>query len=289
MSQHETDLRNVTAWEWLAHQQRPGLCIESLQLLRRCVSVLSLRQAAGGQKTVSEGQKTTAEDQAPLPQQQSEVSVEASDIKQETSTAAAQDLLTDPDQTASMAIFGSEIAEDKKPSQAPVVGAEPGGLSHVRAESHSPSETKAANQVPQIANVTEGTDTDMDGANQLQLSVYPDEPQPSSRESPSRRSPPRGAVQSFIVLCRDNGWLQLYALPDMQLVFAYQHASDGPTVMGQGLCSPDPRGLVGGAALQIVEVCIQSFGPTTTSGDSCTPSRNYRTSHHENPSSGLFA
>lgn len=278
MSQHETDLRNATAWEWLAHRQWTGLCKYNLQLFGHRVSVLS--QAAGGQKTVSEGQKTTAEDQAPLQQHQLEASAKASDIKQETSTAAAQDSVTNSDQTASMAVFGSDIAEDKKPSEAPAVGAEPGSLSHVGAESHSPSETKAANQVPQIANVTEGTDTDMDGANQLQLSAYPDEPQPASRDSPSRRSPPRGAVQSFIVLCRDNGWLQLYALPDMQLVFAYQHANDGPTVMGQGGCSPDPRGLEGGSALQTVEVCMQSFGPTTTSGDSCTPLRNYITFYY---------
>ena len=171
----------------------------------------------------------------------------------------AQNSASEMQQAASTAIFGSEIAGNDTSSDSPVM----------MTESSNTGQEPAAGSVPQIASVTE--DTDMDDVNQLQLTVYPDD-QTASHDaratSPggTQRVGVAGTQGSFIVLCRENGWLQLYALPDMELVFSYQHANDGPPVMGDGGSSPDPRGLEGGPALQTVEVCMQSFGPTTTSG-----------------------
>ena len=167
-------------------------------------------------------------------------------------------------QNASTAIFGSEIAGNDTSPDSPAMITNPS----------IPDQKQAAVSVPQIANVTE--DTDMDDANQLQLTVHPDDQTVSHdarATSPggTRRTGLAATPHSFIVLCRENGWLQLYALPDMELIFLYQHASDGAPVMGEGGSSPDPRGLEGGSALQTVEVCMQSFGPTTTSGPfTCT-------------------
>lgn len=200
--------------------------------------------AAGGESSLSLDQDPSAD------------AASAAEIKQETTAATSA-----PQQTASVAIFGSEVAGEEKLLSSPAAGAEPARPSHMGPEPNSP-----AVQVPQIANVTE--DTEMEGSNQRQLTVHQDDTPAASHgaRSASPAADRRGKRRDFIVLCRENGWLQLYALPEMDLIFAYQHATDGPAVMGEGGCSPNPAGLEGGSALQTVEVCMQSFGPSSTSG-----------------------
>lgn len=131
-------------------------------------------------------------------------------------------------------------------------------------------------------------DTDMSDADPLQLVELPNQEQTRSGPEHARQtaSPPAGLPKgngSFILMTRENGWLELYALPGMELVFSHQHASAGPAVLADGGCSPDPSSLEGVPQMQTMEVSLQSFGPSTMSGTLAA------CSHHFSMKSGAAA
>lgn len=73
-------------------------------------------------------------------------------------------------------------------------------------------------------------------------------------------------VKTFIVLCRENGMLQIFALPEMQLLFTYTNPSDGPSLLTPGGSSP-PQPEAEEVRVQVVEARMESFGPKDASGD----------------------
>ena len=73
-------------------------------------------------------------------------------------------------------------------------------------------------------------------------------------------------VKTFIVLCRENGLLQIFTLPEMQLLFTYTNPSDGPLLLTQGGSSP-PQSEEEEVRVQVVEARMESFGPRDASGD----------------------
>lgn len=136
--------------------------------------------------------------------------------------------------TVSAAIFDSEIAKTDQGSQqqptADRINSEPPDASH-----DLPGLTSTDNQTPQEE----------------------EEAGPANQQVPH--------VQTYIVLCREQSIMQIFALPEMQLVFSYSNVVEGALLLTQGASSPTP---LGGEEAQthVTEARLESFGPTVVPG-----------------------
>ena len=60
--------------------------------------------------------------------------------------------------------------------------------------------------------------------------------------------------------------MQVFALPEMQLVFSFTHPSEGPSLMrSRGSCRSSSGGQTSGEALHVQEVALHSFGTSVKS------------------------
>lgn len=150
-----------------------------------------------------------------------------------------------PDSRASEAIFGSEIALPEQSIHTPEEEAEP---SHQQA----PDSTL------------------------LDVAVHPDDGEMAagSIQNPNAEAGPvveqAAPLQTCIVVCREGGSLQIFALPDMQLLFSYSNAVEGPPLLTQGGSSPSSLSKPGEEAeVHIVEARMESFGAANVSGQQC--------------------
>lgn len=185
------------------------------------------------------------------------------------------------DTWASVAIFGQEIAADEhKPDQQDLAGTQPGTdrLSEPPDDSSKPHQTTAqtaANdqQEEEPASSHQGG-LDPSG---LEAAVQPsnEDIAPGNIQNPmpepdqaNQQAPP---VQTFIVLCREKGEMQIFALPEMQLLFSYNNVVEGPPLLTQGGSSPSPSGKAEEeeGQVQVVEACMASFGASYVSGQTC--------------------
>ena len=135
---------------------------------------------------------------------------------------------------ASVAIFGSEIAkQDQGSQQQPTAD---------RMNSEPPD---ASHDLPGLASTDNQTLHEEEEAG------------PANQQVPH--------TQTYIVLCREQAIVQIFALPEMQLIFSYSNVVEGPLLLTQGGSSPTP---LGGEAAQthITEACLESFGPTVVPG-----------------------
>ena len=105
------------------------------------------------------------------------------------------------------------------------------------------------------------------------------EPSPANQQTP--------AVQTYIVLCRDNGWLQIFALPEMELVFHCRKVAEGPPLLTHGGSSPPGDAGEEDVGVQIVEACMESFGPSNAAGWQGYPARPSRPSSPARPPMAL--
>ena len=135
--------------------------------------------------------------------------------------------------TASEAVFGSEIATDHDSQQQPTAD---------RINSEPPD---ASQELPGLAFTDNQT------------------PQEEEEAGPSNQQVPH--TQTYIVLCREQSIVQIFALPEMQLVFSYNNVVEGPLLLTQGSSSPTPLGAEE-AQTHITEACLESFGPTVVPG-----------------------
>ena len=138
--------------------------------------------------------------------------------------------------TASVAIFGNKIAKtDQDSQQQPTAG---------RINTEPPD---ASHELPGL------TSTE----NQMTEKEEEEEAGPADQQVPH--------VQTYIVLCREQDILQIFALPEMQLIFSYNNVVEGPLLLTQGGSSPTP---LGGEEAQthVTEACLESFGPTVVPG-----------------------
>lgn len=116
-----------------------------------------------------------------------------------------------------------------------------------------------------------------DSKESLQQQGHPEPPlQPTALADPPASDPTTTADQApqaakiFTVLCRENGLLQIFALPDMQLLFSYTNPIEGPPLLTQGGSSP-PQPPEEEGKVRVVEVRMESFGPRNASGDVLFP------------------
>ncbi len=140
--------------------------------------------------------------------------------------------------TASVAMFGSEIAkQDQDTQQQPTPD-------KMNSEPHD-----ASQELPGL------TSTD----NQT--------PQEEEETGPANQQVPH--IQTYIVLCREQGIMQIFALPEMQLIFSYSNVVEGPLLLTQAGSSPTP---LGGEEAQthVTEALLESFGPTVVPGQPLT-------------------
>lgn len=136
--------------------------------------------------------------------------------------------------TASEAISGSEIAKtDHDSQQQPTAD---------RMNSEPPD---ASQELPGLAFTDNQT------------------PQEEEEAGPSNQQVPH--TQTYIVLCREQSIVQIFALPEMQLVFSYSNVVEGPLLLTLGGSSPTPLGAEE-AQTHITEACLESFGPTVVPG-----------------------
>ena len=140
--------------------------------------------------------------------------------------------------TASVAIFGSEIAKTDQGSQ-----------QQQNADKMNPEPPDASQELPGL------TFTD----NQT--------PQAEEEAGPANQQVPH--IQTYIVLCREQGLMQIFALPEMQLIFSYSNVVEGALLLNQGGSGPSS---LGGEEAQthITEARLESFGPTVVQGQPLT-------------------
>ena len=96
----------------------------------------------------------------------------------------------------------------------------------------------------------------------LQYSPEPHESPPLAGHSTAKQP----SVRTFTVLCRENGLLQIFTLPDMQLLFSFTNPIEGPPLLTQGGSSPHQLAEEE-AKVRVVETRMESFGPRDASGD----------------------
>ena len=174
---------------------------------------------------------------------------------------------TMPDSRASEAIFGSEIAlpeqarmESSEGASEAIFGSEialPEQSNHQPGEEAGPSHQQAPDSTL------------------LDVAVHPDDvgvaagsiQNPNAEASPVDEQPI--SVQTCIVVCREEGTLEIFALPEMQLLFSYSNAVEGPPLLTQGGSSPSSLRKPGEEAeVHIVEARMESFG-ANVSGQQC--------------------
>ena len=168
--------------------------------------------------------------------------------------------------TPSVVIFGDEIAS--------------GGNSKHEDDSAEPQleqdQAGSAAEIDPAAASTQGIQSspdqkaqDLKGNLPLQDYYEPLDSTALAGHSPSASSTakqPLPAVKTFTVLCRENGLLQIFALPDMQLLFSYTNPTEGPPLLTQGGSSPH-QPAEEEAKVRVVEARMESFGPKDASGD----------------------
>ena len=167
---------------------------------------------------------------------------------------------------ASVAVFGDEIASD-------------GNIKH-EDESADPQlrqdQAGSATETNAAAAAVDGLQSNLshmaqDSKESLQQQ---DRPEPlrstaladQSPSDPTMTKQQLPAVKAFTVLCRENGLLQIFALPDMQLLFSYTNPIEGPPLLTQGGSSPH-QPTQEEAKERVVEARMESFGPRDASGD----------------------
>ncbi|DBA84714.1 TPA: hypothetical protein ACH3X1_005967 [Trebouxia sp. C0004] len=176
-------------------------------------------------------QAASSSGQAPSIAVKDELQAENLKEQEEVGTSGEADAQTS---TASVAIFGSEITKTDSGSQqqplADRVNTEPPDASH-----ELPGLTSTDNQTPQEE----------------------EEAGPANQQVPH--------VQTYVVLCREQGIMQIFALPEMQLIFSYNNVVEGPLLLIQGGSTPTP---LGGEEVQthVTEARLESFGPTMVPG-----------------------
>ena len=100
--------------------------------------------------------------------------------------------------------------------------------------------------------------------------------QPTALADPPTSDPtttaeqPLQSAKLFTVLCRENGLLQIFALPEMQLLFSYTNPIEGPPLLTQGGSSPVQPAEEDGK-VRVVEARMESFGLRNASGDVLFP------------------
>ena len=219
----------------------------------------------GGQEGVAEGtpiKHEEADTGASQPASSPEMKV---DVEEEDVTAGASEQQT-ADQSASVAIFVADIAASsnangKDDPAAQLLQQDQAVPGAAIAPSSSQSAGAAQNNTQQDA--TEDANQDL---LQQQHSEAPDSGPVNSvtaEAATDEQQPP--PVQTFIVLCRENGLLQIFQLPDMKLLFTYHNAVEGPPLLTPGGFSPpQPEGEE--ARVHVVEARMESFGPRDASG-----------------------
>ena len=136
--------------------------------------------------------------------------------------------------TASEAIFGSEIVQGNQGSQ------------------QQPNADQKQSELP-------------DASHELAGLISTDNQMPQEEEEAGPASQQAPHIQTYIVLCREQSIVQIFALPDMQLVFSYSNVVEGPLLLTQGGSSPSP--LAGEEAqTHVTEACLESFGATVVPG-----------------------
>ena len=166
----------------------------------------------------------------------------------------------------SVAIFGGEIASGGKIKHEDD-SADP-QLRQDQAESATEINPAAAStpglqsSPNQMAQDSKKSPPLQDSPEPLQSTALPD----SSPSDSTTANQPRPAVKTFTVLCRENGLLQIFMLPGMQLLFSYTNPTEGPPLLTQGGSSPHQLAEEE-AKVRMVEARMESFGPRDTSGD----------------------
>ena len=165
----------------------------------------------------------------------------------------------------SIAIFGEEIAagsgvkHEDESANPHLRQDQAGSATHVDRASSSAQDPQNPDQITQdskqsLPQQDKSEPLESNGLAQHSIS----EPTPANQPLP--------AVKTFTVLCRENGMLQIFALPDMQLLFSYSNPIEGPPLLTQGGSSPrQPEEEE--ARVRAVEARMESFGPRDTSGD----------------------
>lgn len=172
--------------------------------------------------------------------------------------------------TPTVAIFGEEIAsgssfKGEDDSTDPLPKQDQAGSATTTTD---PASTSAQDPQSDCPN-QEATDS----KGSLQQQGHPELPlqstaladPPTSDPTTTATQPPQSA-KVFIVLCRENGLLQIFVLPDMQLLFSYTNPIEGPALLTQGGSSPPPLAEEEGK-VRVVEARMESFGPRSSSGD----------------------
>ena len=185
------------------------------------------------------------------------------------------------DNKASIAIFGEEIATNDSKPAAEDVGQQEGEKAM---DTEPPDDSSKLNHAAVLTISAEGEAGSSlgqasDSANPETV-IQPrnsdatpgDIQHPHSEPGPaSLQAPP---VQTFIVLCRRNGLMQIFVLPDMQLLFSYSNVVEGPLLLTQGGQSPVGKAEEDSSQVQLVEACMESFGASYVSGE-LTPAFAY--------------
>lgn len=169
-------------------------------------------------------------------------------------------------ESLSIAIFGEEIAaervvkHDDHPADPQLRQAQAGSVTDLYPGSASAQDQPISGRPAQ--DDTKESLLQQDGVYQPSsngvVDHIPDNSVPANQQLP--------AVKTFTVLCRENGMLEIYSLPDMQLLFSYSNPIEGPPLLTPGGSSP-PQPEEGAAKLRVVEARMESFGPKDASGD----------------------
>ena len=215
----------------------------------------------GGQEGVAQEpaavkqEKDAGDAQQPPSGSRSASSSESVHVKEEEAEEAGRE-------EPSVAIFGDEIASDNNMKHED----NSADAQLEQNQAGSAAETSAASaQGPQSSPNQKAQD--LQQSVPLQHGPEPPESTPlvgqSTADSSAAKQP---TVQTFTVLCRENGLLQIFALPDMQLLFSYTNPIEGPPLLTQGGSSPHQLAEEE-AKVRVVEARMESFGPRDASGD----------------------
>ena len=157
---------------------------------------------------------------------------------------------------SSVAIFGDEIASDSN-----VKHEDDSADPQLRQDQAAATQDLQSN-LTQMARDSKDSLGQQNSPELLQSIALADH----SPSDPPTAKRPLPAVQTFTVLCRENGLLQIFALPDMQLLFSYTNPTEGPPLLTQGGSSPH-QPAEEEAKVRVVEARMESFGPRDASGD----------------------
>lgn len=166
----------------------------------------------------------------------------------------------------SIAIFGEEIAaeSDVKHEDDPQLREDQAGATISIASASASVQDRDARG--QVVPATKESPAQQDGVqNPISNDVVNHVTEHVTSDSGTANQQPP-AVNTFAVLCRENGMLQIFSLPDMQLLFSYSNPIEGPPLLTPGGSSP-PQPEEGGANVRVVEACMESFGARDASGD----------------------